>query len=198
MRFDDDAPVVRYDRLSRMRGFDVARNEADPRGWKVVNRDRRAVGEVRDLIVDTDRMVATYLDVELDTKLFDLTGDDPHLLVPVDRAHAEGRKLVINEISSSWVSELRAARDLHDREFWDRWWHSPEPNGSKRGTAVLAQGDPDALERAINQARAGETVRIPIVEEEIVVERRQVVKEDSRRDEYVTNRATDETVWRER
>lgn len=198
MRFDHDAPVARYERLSRMRGFDVSPNEPDPRGWRVVNRERRPVGEVRDLIVDTDRMVATYLDVELDAKLFDLTGDDPRVLVPVDRAHAEGRKLVINEISPSWVSELRTARDLHDREFWDRWWHSSEPNASRRGAPVLHQGDPDVLERAISQARSGETVRIPIVEEEIVVERRQVVKEDSRRDEYVTNRAADETVWRER
>jgi len=197
MRFDHEAPVARYERLSRMRGFDVARNEADPRGWTVVKRDRRKVGEVKDLIVDTDRMVATYLDVELDTKLFDLTGDDPHLLVPVDRAHTEGHRLVINEISSSWVTELRAARDLHDREFWDRWWHSSEPE-SRRDGRLLDQADPDALERAISQARSGETVRIPIVEEEIVVERRQVVKEDGRRDEYATNRAADETVWRER
>ena len=198
MRFDHDASVARYERLSRMRGHDVAPNEADPRGWRVVNRDRRQVGEVRDLIVDTDRMVATHLDVELDARLFDLTGDDPHVLVPVDRAHAEGRKLVINEISPSWVSELRTARDLHDREFWDRWWHPSDANVSRHGPSLLHSGDPDALERAIDQARAGETVRIPIVEEEIVVERRQVLKEDSRRDEYVTNRAADETTWRER
>src|SRR5688500_16081273 len=198
MRFDHDAPVARYERLSRMRGHDVAPNESDPRGWTVVNRDRRQVGEVRDLIVDTDRMVATYLDVELDARLFDLTGDDPHVLVPVDRAHAEGRRLVINEISSSWVNELRAARDLRDREFWDHWWHPSDANASRRGPSSLQPGDAEALERAIDQARAGETVRIPIVEEEIVVERRQVLKGDSPRDEYVTTRPADETISRER
>ena len=198
MRFDHDAPVARYERLSRMRGFAVASHEADPRGWKVVNRDRRQIGEVRDLIIDTDRMVAPYLDVELDTKLFDLAGDDPHVLVPVDRAHAEGHKLVINEISSSWVSELRAARELHDREFWDRWWHPSEPNAARRGPSILHRGDPDAVERAIDQVQPGETVRIPIIEEEIVVERRQVVKEDPRRDDFAVSRTADETTWRER
>ena len=198
MRFDHDAPVARYERLSRMRGHDVAPNEPDPRGWRVVNRDRRQVGEVRDLIVDTDRMAATHLEVELDTRQFDLTGDDPRVLVPVDRVHAEGRKLVINEISPSWVSELRAARDLHDREFWDRWWHSAESNASRRGPSMLHGGDPDALERAIDQVRTGETVRIPIVEEEIVVERRQVLKEEPRRDDYGASRTADETILRER
>ena len=63
MRSDQDAPTRRLERLSRMHEYEVAPNESDPRGWNVVNRERRRVGEVKDLIVDRERMVATYLDV---------------------------------------------------------------------------------------------------------------------------------------
>jgi sporulation protein YlmC with PRC-barrel domain len=114
------------ERLSRLRDYDVGRNDPDPRGWKVVNRDGRSIGEVKDLLVDTARMTATYLDVELDTKLFDLRHDDPHVLVPVERAHRAGKRLVVEDISSSWVTEVRAARDLEQHLFWDRWWHRDE------------------------------------------------------------------------
>jgi hypothetical protein len=183
MRSDQDAPTRRLERLSRMHGYGVAPNEPDPRGWKVVGGDRRRVGEVRDLIVDRERMVATYLDVELDAKPFDLGGDDPHVLVPVHRATTEGRKVVVKEIDAGWVTELRRAREAHHLGFWDRWWHTDEPR----------RAHPDTLNRVLDDVRPGETVRIPLVEEEIIVERRRVPKEEVlRNDEYVVNRAADE------
>lgn len=127
MRGDHDAPDRHFERLSRLRDCGVSRHEPDPRGWKVVNRDGRAVGEVKDLIVDTDRMTATHFDVELNTKLFDLRNDDPHVLVPVEQAHRAGRRIVVEDISRAWVNELRTERDLHQREFWERWWSRSEP-----------------------------------------------------------------------
>jgi PRC-barrel domain len=186
MRSDQDAPTRRLERLSRMHGYGVAPNEPDPRGWKVVGGDRRRVGEVRDLIVDRERMVATYLDVELDAKPFDLGGDDPHVLVPVHRATTEGRKVVVKEIDAGWVTELRRAREAHHLGFWDRWWHADEPSMARRA-------HPDTLNRVLDDVRPGETVRIPLVEEEIIVERRRVPKEEAlRNEEYVVNRAADE------
>ena len=198
MRSDHDAPVRRLERLSRMRGYDLAPHKPDPRGWKVINRERRHVGEVKDLIVDTDRMVTTYLDVELDRKMFDLSGDDPHVLVPMDRAHLEGRHLVVDEIAPGWFGELRAAREAHNREFWDRWWHSDETNSSRRGPQISRRGRSDALDRVIDDVRPGETVRIPVVEEEIIVERRPVPTDEPQRDDYVVNRSADEPALRER
>jgi sporulation protein YlmC with PRC-barrel domain len=123
MTWDHEAASRRLERLSRLRDHDVSRDEPDPRGWPVINRDGRAVGEVTDLIVDTDRMRAEYLDIELDAKLFDLGRSDRHVLVPLERAHRAGKRLLIEDISRAWVDELRAARDEHQREFWDRWWH---------------------------------------------------------------------------
>ena len=192
MSSDHSAPIRRLERLSRMRGYDVAPNEPDPRGWTVINHDRRRVGEVKDMIVDAERMVAIYLDVELDTKLFDLWNDDPHVLVPVERAHAEGRRVVVGEIGPAWVSALRTARETRDREFWDRWWHPVEPDVARRGPHISRRAHHDALDRALDDVRPGETVRIPVVEEEIVVERRPVSREEALREDYVTNRAADE------
>lgn len=110
------------ERLSRLHNYDVSRHDPDPRGWKVVDESGRTVGEVSDLLVDTDRMTASYLDVELDTKLFDLRDDDPHVLVPVDRAHRDGRRLVVEELNRKWVGELLAERERHQHTFWREWW----------------------------------------------------------------------------
>ena len=191
MRSQHAAPVSRLERLSRLRDFDVERHEPDPRGWTVVNREGRKVGEVKDLIVDTERMVATYLDVELDTKTFDFTDDDPHVLVPVERAGTDGNQVVVDEIDSDSVSQLRAARQRHQEEFWERWWHRDEArdNVERRPTRIrrITPAPSDDLQRVIDDVRPGETVRIPVVREEIVVERREVADE-----EVVLNRASDE------
>jgi hypothetical protein len=193
MRSDQDALTRRLERLSRMRGYDVAPKEPDPRGWKVVNRERHRIGEVKDLIVDRERMVATYLDVELDTKRFDLAGDDPHVFVPVDRADREGHKVIVEDIDTGWVDELRRAREVHFLDFWHRWWHSDGPSMTRSSPQISRRAHPDTLNRVLDDVRPGETVRIPLVEEEIIVERRRVPKEEAlRNDEYVVNRAADE------
>jgi sporulation protein YlmC with PRC-barrel domain len=191
MRSEHAAPAKRLERLSRLRDYEVERGEPDPRGWTVVNREGRAVGEVKDLIVDTERMVATYLDVELDTKIFDLRDDDPHVFVPVEGARADHKRLVVDEITGDWVTELRAMREVHWLEFWDRWWHRTETRRDSETRPVriqrTASAPEDNLQRAIRDVRPGEEVRFPVVKEEIVVERRAVDRE-----EVVVNRADDQ------
>src|SRR5438270_13394551 len=60
----------------------------DPRGWKVALPDGRRVGEVSDLIVDTDRLVVKYVEVKVDA---DVAGDDEiYRLVPVSAARLDG------------------------------------------------------------------------------------------------------------
>lgn len=179
MKSDHDAPARRLERLSRLRDYNVGRKEPDPRGWTVVNREGHAVGEVKDLVVDTQRMAATYLDVELDTKKFDLRDDDPHVLVPVARAHTDGKRVVVDDISGNWVSELRAARDEHHHEFWNRWWNQGESRYEPALAPRMTRGvQRDEVNRAIDDVRPGEAVRIPVVEEEVVVERRPVTRDE--------------------
>jgi hypothetical protein len=52
--------------------------------------------------------------------------------------------------------------------------------------------DPGELDRVVDGLRPGESARIPLVEEEIIVERRPVPPEQAPRDYQVVNRAADE------
>ena len=157
-----------------MPGYAVERHEPDPRGWTVVNSQGKKVGEVKDLIVDTNRMTARYLDVELDTKLFDWRGEDPHVLVPVEHAHIDGKHLLVPDITQAWVADLRAQRNAHVHEFWDRWWLRVErrPGAAGLATRVSRVVQHEELQRVIDGVQPGESVRIPVVNEEIVVQRR--------------------------
>lgn len=192
MSSHDAMPVEPFMHLSRMPDYAVERHEPDPRGWPVVNGRGNKVGEVKDLVVDTRRMTARYLDVELDTKLFDWRGDDPHILVPVERAHIDGRHLVVHDISDTWVADLRAQRHAHYLEFWDTWWSGVERRpGAGTSTRIARVVHPDDLNRVISDVQPGETVRIPVVNEEIVVQRRPATDEMPP-ERVVVNRAADE------
>lgn len=192
MRSHDAVPMEPSTRLSRLPDYRVERHEVDPRGWTVTNGRGNRVGEVKDLIVDTRRMTATHLDVEIDTRLFDWRGDDPHVLVPVAHAHVDGKHLVIPEITDTWVAALRAERETHQREFWDRWWSRGERRpGTGTPTRIARVAPGDDLKRVIDDVRPGETVRIPVVNEEIIVERRPAAHE-AHPEHVVVNRAADE------
>jgi hypothetical protein len=164
----------RFERLSRLKDYRVDKRQLDPRGWEVANLDGRTIGEVKDLIVDTPTMKAIYLDVALDPKLFDLRGD-PRVLVPIERAERRGthRRLVVPGLDPTKVHEICGERERSYYEFWERWW-----------TRDLSA---DELRRAVEHARPGEPVRIPVANEEIVVERRPLHP-----DERVTAHAADE------
>lgn len=196
----------RFERLSRLERFDVEEGDIDPRGWTVTTPAGDTLGEVKDLIIDTERMRGTYLDVELDTRQFSLR-DDPHVLVPVDRANRDRnhRRLVVDGLGRDRVLELVAAREAASMAFWDRWWgrdgatgvqpHRQEPvphtasvphttsagepqRVAARVSPPVEPGpvDPADIRRAVDQVAPGQTVRIPVVHEDLV------------RDEIVTGR----------
>lgn len=177
MRHEHMSPVPRFERLSWLRDYVVDKHQVDPRGWHIVNVERRTLGVVKDLIVDTERMTAAYLDVELDRKLFHLR-DDARILVPMARVQRDGdhKRLVVDTLTRERVSALHAARAAHEREFWDRWWEMDRngANGADWSTRVTRGATHEELQRALEQVGPGESVRIPVVNEEIVVERRAV------------------------
>ena len=121
-----ETPTIRrFERLGHLGAHRVAKGMIDPRGWKVTDGNGQVVGQVKDLIVDTDRMVAEFIDVELDTKLFTLRGD-PHILVPMAQAQREGdgRRLTVRGLTRSRVGALLLARDERQIAFWRDWWRS--------------------------------------------------------------------------
>jgi hypothetical protein len=176
--------MKQYERLSRLRDFKVEKHQIDPRGWDVINLDGRTVGEVRDLIVDTQTMKGVYLEVELDYKQFQLR-HDPRVLVPVERAERQGtqKRLLVPTLGDGRVQEMVDERDRAYIEVWDRLW--------QRQLTV------DDLRVALDRARPGEQVRIPILDEEIVVERRPLPRVDPC-DEPPIFRDTEAPVMRER
>jgi hypothetical protein len=68
--------------LSRMSGYRVAKGEADIRGWDVVTRDHRKIGNVHELIVDPGSLKVRYLDVALHKTMLE-TKDKTHILIPI-------------------------------------------------------------------------------------------------------------------
>lgn len=62
-------------RLSDMDDFEIADGEPDIRGWDIRSADGRKIGEVDDLLVDTQLMKVRYVEMKLDD---DLAPDDDH------------------------------------------------------------------------------------------------------------------------
>jgi hypothetical protein len=177
MKHEHISPPRRFERLSWLRDWAVDKHQVDPRGWHIVNVERRAIGEVKDLIVDTERMVGAFLDVQLDRKLFHLRDDAPRIFIPISRAHRDGdhKRLLVDGMTTARVAELYAARMAYECEFWNQWWDVHSAGNSGGAWAPRIAGGPtttEDLQRALEQVGPGETVRIPIVNEEIVVERR--------------------------
>lgn len=86
--------------LKTLKDFKVAEGDPDVRGWKVISRDGRAIGEVHDLLVDTAAMRVRYLDVDLDNDLLrsvpnlpgtsgPALGRDHHVLIPIGYAQLD-------------------------------------------------------------------------------------------------------------
>lgn len=91
--------------LKELKDYKVAKEDPDVRGWHVIGRDGRMVGEVHDLLVDTGEMRVRYLDVELDQSLLasapavpgtagavgvaPSTGGKHHVLVPIGSARLD-------------------------------------------------------------------------------------------------------------
>jgi hypothetical protein len=124
-----ETPTIRrFERLANLGDHKVAKGMVDPRGWKVADGNGHVVGTVKDLIVDTDRMVAEFIDVELDATFFALRGD-PHVLVPIVRAEREGdgKRLIVRELTRSRVGALMLAREERQMAFWRDWWRSLDP-----------------------------------------------------------------------
>lgn len=179
-------PMRRFERMSRLKDYTVDKGLADPRGWKVVDSAGHVAGHVTDLIVDTDRMTAAYLEVELDRKTF-AVHDDPRILVPMARADRDGseRRLLIPDLTRSRVHALFEARAQHDAHFWERWWRDDlagrEGTGIHESAASSADRRDRDLGRAMSEMRPDEETRIPVGTEPLVQERRRVESAESMR-----------------
>lgn len=136
----ESVPLRRYEPMSRLKNYSVEKGLTDPRGWRVVDAAGQVIGEVTDLVVDTDRMAAAYLEVELDRKVFG-TRDERRILVPMARAEREGaeRRLVVGDLTRSRITALFEARAQHDAMFWEQWWQGEGTFRAQEPAAIAPQ-----------------------------------------------------------
>jgi uncharacterized protein (TIGR02271 family) len=195
-------PKDQYDerglkRLSKTSDYEVAPNETDVRGWSVIGRDGSSIGKVDDLLIDTSRMKVAQLDV-------DVNGGDrvqvPAEDVQIDRTRREVRiegyapgayrSAVAADRASTARDDERLTRSEEELRVGKRaveagevvvgkhveTEHKQVPVNLKREEIVI-QRRPVNREAGATDMRDAE-IRVPLTEEEAVVDKRAVVKEE--------------------
>jgi uncharacterized protein (TIGR02271 family) len=91
--------------------YKVASDDPDVRGWDVLDSSGTKIGEVDELIVDTNAMKVRYLEVDLDSDLFDVD-DDHHILIPIGSATLDhsGKNVVVSSLNTSSLATYPAYR----------------------------------------------------------------------------------------
>lgn len=90
-------PVIRPLRV--LKGFDVSRNDTDPRGLPVIGGDGRVAGKVVEMWVDTCEMLFRYIEVEI-------TGGARKVLLPVPFAKIKSDGVTVNSIYASQFAQV--------------------------------------------------------------------------------------------
>ncbi|HEV2856039.1 MAG TPA: PRC-barrel domain-containing protein [Thermoanaerobaculia bacterium] len=70
-RLDEAVPGTAVKPLSHLHNYRISQGDPDVRGWEVFGADGRKMGQVDDLLVDTEALRVRYLDVCLDLNLFE-------------------------------------------------------------------------------------------------------------------------------
>lgn len=92
--------------LSDLKELRVSKDDPDIRGWEVVTADRKKMGKVHELVIDTIDMKVRYLDIDMDGKILDIKGSS-HVLIPIAGAQLDDddNRVYLTDIT---VDELRA------------------------------------------------------------------------------------------
>jgi uncharacterized protein (TIGR02271 family) len=192
----DEYDIHGLQRLSKTSDYKVAPDETDVRGWSVVGSDGTRIGEVDDLLVDPARMKVAQFDV-------DIKGGD-HIHVPaedvhIDRVRREVR--IANYVPGAYRAAAVADRELTGAESrltrteeelrvgkraveagevvvgkHVETEHKQVPVNVKREEVVIERR-PVNRETEATDIREDE-IRVPLTEEEVVVDKRAVVKEE--------------------
>ncbi|HEU4457114.1 MAG TPA: DUF2382 domain-containing protein [Longimicrobium sp.] len=127
------------DRVVPMRQLDdfkVAEGDPDVRGWEVMSADGRRIGQVEELMVDTEAMKVRYLDVEVEQGM---VAEGGHVLVPIGYARLErdDRRVMVDNLQSSQLSTMPVYdRSPVTRDFEDRVETGFRAGGTTTGTTA--------------------------------------------------------------
>jgi uncharacterized protein (TIGR02271 family) len=96
--------------LDELDDFDVAEGDPDVRGWDVIGADGRKIGEVDQLLVDTEAMKVRYLDVDLDDDLLEGNDQDRHILIPIGyaRLDEDDDHVIVDQLDTAQIGAIPA------------------------------------------------------------------------------------------
>lgn len=192
--------------LDELPDFKVAEGDPDIRGWEVMSADGRRIGEVDQLLVDSEARKVRYLDVDLEDGLG--AGEDPHVLIPIGYARLDegSDRVVVDTLMSSDVAGLPPytrgpiTRDfeagLHSRFGEGDPYDDSRLYGARRGKEDEAHMTLSEEELAVGkrERQAGEVELrkhvetehvarpVDVVREEVEVERRPITDPMAARD----------------
>ena len=97
----------KVDRLDRLSDYQVADGEPDPRGWEVIGRDERTLGEVDHLVADTGSMRVRFLSVKLDRGVDSERRD---VLIPIEHVEldTDAKRVLARGFEAGCMSSLPA------------------------------------------------------------------------------------------
>jgi len=190
--------------LSEVHNYKVEPGDPDPREYSVLTADGRDLGRVDDLIIDTAAMKVRYLVVDRNSR--HVAGDEGnrYFLLPVESVDVRtpSKQVVATRFTGTeqvWTRHRATGRD-HDRtltraeEELDiskrevnrgearigkhvETEHVTQPVTRRREEVVVERRPVEAGARA-DASITEDEVRVPLREEELVVEKRPVVKEE--------------------
>jgi sporulation protein YlmC with PRC-barrel domain len=139
--------------------FQVAEGDCDIRGWDVRTSDGHTIGHVNDLIVDTGKMKARYIEVKIDRDVIG-TNDDRLVVLPIGEARLDNNEdnVYVNLSASELISLPAYDRSTFNRAYEtslrDRFPHQR----SVPGTASTATGSAGGIEESLTDLAASNRV----------------------------------------
>ena len=95
-------PIIRPLRV--LDGFDVSKNDTDPRGLPVLGTDNKVAGKVVDMWVDTCEMMFRFVEIKLDTS-------GQHVLLPVPFARIKKDSVKAHSIYAAQFANVPKLRN---------------------------------------------------------------------------------------
>ena len=188
--------------ISDVSNYKIEKGDPDPRGYRVIHIDGRPIGVVDDLLIDTAAMKVRYLVVDPEETSAGTQGSGS-ILVPVEDVdvRSDSRQVVARRFTGQeqrWTAQRGTERDsarltraeeelqIGKQEVTRgearigkhvETEHVSEPVTRRREEVVVERRPVEAGARA-DASISEDEVRVPLTEEEIIVEKRPVVKEE--------------------
>lgn len=162
--------------LSRLDDFKVASGDQDVRGWDVIARDGKKIGDVDDLLVDTSARKVRFVSVDLDRGLMGALTGKPggHVLIPVEDISFDNNRVLLNSMSSSETSSLQSYdydSFSNTHEFGSAMGSTGMASGAGMASGVASETASGTSARTLDTESEA---RLTLAEEELAVGKRQV------------------------